>query len=175
MAKCQEHWFQMAYYFLFLSIFILFWCPWCLQKSPHLYFFLLKEPLCLECPHHWSLLRRDMVVYGGNMTTAEKYGVKVQWLRWTELIREQRKKGRMWVRGQREPREWVSGYSKRQCSLSIHTHTHTISISDKFPTVNFLNRSYFLRNRLWGWLMRYQLKSPDQTVPAWLQMTTAHC
>lgn len=55
------------------------------------FFFLrLKEPLCLECPHHWSMLRRDMIVYGGNMTTAEKYEVKVQWLRWTKLIREEK-------------------------------------------------------------------------------------
>jgi len=47
-----------------------------------------------------------------------------------------RKRGRMWVRGQREPREWVSGYSKRQYSwlISTHTHTHTHS---QFQT-NFL-------------------------------------
>lgn len=36
------------------------------------------------------MLRRDMIVYGGNMTTAEKYEVKVQWLRWTKLIREEK-------------------------------------------------------------------------------------
>ncbi len=58
-----------------------------LQNLQHL--FVLVGPLSLECPHHWRMLRRDAVLYGGNMTTAEKCGVMVPWLRWTELIREE--------------------------------------------------------------------------------------
>ncbi len=58
-----------------------------LQNLWHL--FVLMRPLSLECPHNQSMLRRDNVLYGGNMTTAEKCGVMVPRLRWTELIREE--------------------------------------------------------------------------------------
>jgi len=36
------------------------------------------------------MLRQVMVLYGGNMTKAKKYGVIVQQLRWTVLIREEK-------------------------------------------------------------------------------------
>lgn len=110
----------------------------------------LREPVTLKRDE----MGRDSL-WGKYDPNREMWGYGA--IGWTKLIRKKRRMWRMWVKGQRVPREWVSGYSKRQCSLSIHTlhtpHTHFQNASHILAFFNNL----FLFDGLWRWLKTHQL------------------